>query len=88
MLRLPYLIQTQTHLLHRHLIFAGNINGADARVIGVNRGGDTVLQENLEWVGSVIGYVAGQVGFGADLVFSEIIHELRVGDGMHGMPAR
>ena len=73
LLRLSHLLKTQAHFLHSHLVFVGDIDGADARIIGIDGSGDAVLQEGLERVGSVIGHsgglhVAGEVGFDADLM--------------------
>ena len=84
-------VHAQPYFFHRHLVFIVNIDGADARVIGINGSRDAVLQEGLERMGSVIGHsgglhVAGEVGFDADLMFGQILHENRIRQGMHGMP--
>ncbi len=63
-----------------------DINGADARIVGVDGSRDVVLQKNLERVRSIIRYGAGQVGFDADLFFRQIIEQGWVAHRMHGMP--
>ena len=71
-------------------MFVGDVRGADAGIVGVERDPDAALVEPADWMrrrgGDGAGLdVAGERELECDAVFSEVVHQCRVLDGMHAV---